>query len=149
MIHRMVAVSLCAWLALVGTAGATGLRGRTSQRLAASLVTGADGLVTRVRIAYDAPCANRRYRFPNTFRFESPFRRSTVDDVTETVRIATRLRGGGRNRQTASFTAHRTVDAAGVQTWSGTFRTRSILTRRGKRLDTCELKRVTWSVSHG
>jgi hypothetical protein len=67
--------------------------------------------------------------------------------VSETVRLNTRLKGGGRNRQTATFSAHRTVDAAGGETWSGTFRTRSILTRKGKRLDKCELKRVTWSAS--
>ena len=49
--------------------------------------------------------------------------------------------GGGRNRQTATVTAHlRTA-------WSGTFKTRAILIRHGKRLDTCELKRVTWSAS--
>ena len=147
MIHRMLGVSLCAWLALVGAADATRFEGKTSQQRAASVLTGPDGLVQRVRIGYDAPCSDPRYRFANTFRFEPPFQRSTVDDVRETVRLRTRLNGGGRNRQTVTFTAQRTIDAAGVQTWSGTFKTRSILTRNGKRLDMCELKRVTWSAS--
>jgi hypothetical protein len=147
MIHRMLAVSLCAWVVLVGTADATSFRGVTSQKRPASVLTGLDGLVLRVRIGYDAPCSDPRYRFPNTFRFEAPLKGATVDDVSKTVRISTRLRGGGRNRQTATFTAHRTVDAAGGQTWNGTFKTRSILTRNGKRLDTCELERVTWSAS--
>jgi hypothetical protein len=147
MIHRMLAVSLCAWLALVGTADATSFKGKTSQERSASVLTGPDDMVVRVRIGYDAPCSDPRYRFPNTLRFETPFKSASVDDVNETVRISTRLQGGGRNRQTAAFTAHRTVDAAGSETWNGTFRTRAILTRHGKRLDTCELKRVTWSAS--
>ena len=85
-----------------------------------------------------------RYRFPNVFRFEAPFDASTVDDVADDGARAPRgSKGGGRNRQTATFIAHRTVDAAGVETWSGTFKTRVVLSRSGKRLDTCELKRVT------
>jgi hypothetical protein len=142
MIQRMLGVSLCAWLALVGTADATAYRGKTSQGRPASVLTGADGLVLRVRIGYDAPCSDPRYRFKNVFRFEAPFGRSTVDDVRETVRVRTPLKGGGNNRQTATFTAHRTGDS-----WSGTFRTRATLTRKGKRLDTCELRRVRWSAS--
>jgi hypothetical protein len=148
MAQRIVLASLCLSLALVGTADATSFRGKTSQQRYASLVTGADGLVTRIRISYSAPCASGRgSRFPNIFRFEAPLETSTVDDVTDTVRVSARLRGGGRARQTATVVAHRTIDATGVQTWSGTFRTRAVLTRGGKRLDRCELRRVTWSVS--
>ena len=56
-----------------------------------------------------------------------------------------KLSGGGRSRQTATVTAHRTVDARRQESWSGTFKTRAVLTKGGKHLDTCELKRVTWS----
>jgi hypothetical protein len=31
--------------------------------------------------------------------------------------------------------------------WSGTFKTRAVLTKDGKRLDVCALKRVTWSAT--
>jgi hypothetical protein len=137
---QRILVSLCVSLALVGSADAASFKGTTSQKRYASVLTGPDGLVTRVRISYSAPCSDPRNRFPNTFRFEAPFQGSTVDDVQETVRLRTRLKGGGRNRQTATVTAHRTGD-----TWSGTFKTRAILSRHGKRLDKCELKRVTWS----
>ena len=67
--------------------------------------------------------------------------------MTETVTLSDQLSGGGRSRQTATVTAHRTVDAAGDESWSGTFKTRAVLTRGGKRLDTCELKRVTWTAT--
>lgn len=140
--------SLCAWLVLVGTADAKAFRGETSQKRFATVVTGGDGLVERVRISYSAPCgAGREYRFPNVFRFEAPLRTSTVDDVSDAVTVRQRLKGGGRSRQTASIVAHRMVDAAGVETWSGTFKTRIVLSRSGKRLDTCELKRVRFQAS--
>ena len=67
--------------------------------------------------------------------------------MTEKLTLREPLKGGGRSRQTATVTARRTVDAAGVESWSGTFATRAVLTRGGKRLDTCELKRVTWTAT--
>jgi hypothetical protein len=39
------------------------------------------------------------------------------------------------------------VDAAGGESWSGTFKTRAVLTKGGKRLDTCQLGRVTWTAT--
>ncbi len=148
MAQRIVLASLCAWLVLVGTAEAKSFRGETSQGRLATVVTGADGLVTRIRISYSAPCrAGRAYRFPNVFRFEPPFKTATADDVRDTVTVRSRLRGGGRNRQTTTIVARRTVDAAGAERWSGTFKTRAVLTRGGKRLDVCELKRVTWTAA--
>ena len=128
-------------------AEAKGFRGETSQKRFASVVVGADGLVTRIRISYSAPCTDPRYRFPNVLRFEPPFDASTADDVTEELKLRDKLSGGGTSRQTATVTAHRTVDAAGAESWSGTFKTRAALTRGGKRLDTCELNRVTWTAT--
>jgi hypothetical protein len=113
--------------------------GETSQHRPASLLVAADGTVARIRISYDAPCRDPRYRFPNVFRFEAPFDTATPTDVADTVTVRTSLRGGGRNRQAASVTAHFDGSA-----WSGTFKTRAILTRRGRRFDKCELRRVTW-----
>jgi hypothetical protein len=141
MVQR-IAVSLCASLLLVTGAQAASFKGETSQKRRATVVTGPDGLVTRIRISYSAPCMDPRYRFPNVFRFQAPFKVSTLDTVSESVRISARLRGGGRNRQTATVTA-RFADGA----WRGTFKTRAVLTRKGKRLDRCELKRVKWSAT--
>jgi len=63
------------------------------------------------------------------------------------VTLKDRLSGGGRSRQTATVTAKRSLDDDGAESWSGTFKTRVILTRGGKRLDKCELKRVTWTAA--
>ena len=144
---RIVGATLVAVLAFSGVAEAKGFRGQTSQKRLASMVVGKDGLVTRIRISYSAPCSDPRYRFPNVLRLEPPLATSTVGDVSETVTLRDRISGGGRSRQTATVTAHRTVDADGAESWSGTFKTRVVLTRGGKHRDTCELKRVTWSVT--
>lgn len=119
--------------------GVFAFHGETSQHRPASVLLGLDGNVARIRISYDAPCRDPRYRFPNVMRFTPPFKTATPTDVSDTVKLNTRLKGGGRNRQTATVTAHFDGTA-----WSGTFKTRAILTRNGKRLDKCELKRVTW-----
>jgi hypothetical protein len=144
---RIVLATLALFLFGPAAAGAKSFRGETSQKRYASVVVGPDGLVTRIRISYSAPCTDPRYRFPNVLRLEPPFETATPDDVTEELTLRDKLSGGGRSRQTATVTAHRTVDASGAESWSGTFKTRAVLTRNGKRLDTCRLKRVTWTVT--
>ena len=144
---RLALAPLVVLLALPAAAEAKSFRGETSQNRLASVVVGEDGLVTRIRISYSAPCGDPRYRFPNVMRFEPPFDETTVDSVSEKVMLREKLSGGGRSRQTVTVTARRTVDATGAESWSGTFKTRAVLRRRGKRLDTCELKRVTWTAA--
>ena len=143
---RIVLVTLVAAArGLPAAAQAKSFRGKTSQDRMASVVVGDDGFVSRIRISYSAPCTDPRYRFPNVLRIEPPFDESTTDAVTEELVLRDRLDGGGRSRQTATITAKRTVDEDGTESWSGTFKTRAVLTKNGKRLDVCELKRVTWS----
>jgi hypothetical protein len=144
---RIVFVAIVLALAVAPAAEAKGFRGKTSQKRFASVVVGADGMVTRIRISYSAPCGDPRYRFPNVLRLEPPFDAATADDVTQALKLSDKLMGGGRSRQTVTVTAHRTVGADGAESWSGTFKTRVVLTRGGKKLDTCELKRVTWTAT--
>jgi hypothetical protein len=141
---RMVLATLALLLVFTGAAEAESFRGTTSQKRFATVVVGKDGLITRIRISYSAPCSDPKVRFPNVLRIEPPFITSTADDLDETVTLSDRLSGGGRSRQTATVTAHRSVDAAGEESWNGTFKTKAVLTRGGKRVDTCQLKRVTW-----
>jgi hypothetical protein len=145
---RIVLATAAALLAVAPSAAeAKSFRGETSQKRFASVVVGADGLVTRIRISYSAPCGDPRYRFPNVLRVEPPFDTATPDDVTTRLKLNDKLLGGGRSRQTVTVTAHRSGDAAGAESWRGTFKTRVVLTRGGKKLDTCELKRVTWTAT--
>ena len=144
---RIVLTALVLALVIAPAAEAKSFRGETSQKRMASVVVGADGLVTRIRISYSAPCGDPRYRFPNVLRLEPPFDASTPDAVTETLKLKDNLSGGGRSRQTVTVTAKRTIAGDGAESWSGTFKTRVVLTRAGKTLDVCELKRVTWSAT--
>ena len=144
---RIVVATLVALLAFTGVAEAKSFRGKTSQKRFASVVVGEDGLVTRIRISYSAPCSDPRYRFPNVLRLEPPFMTSDAGRSDRDGHAQRPLSGGGRSRQTATVTAHRTVDAAGAESWSGTFKTSAVLTTGGKRLDTCQLKRVTWTAT--
>lgn len=144
---RIVFATLALLLACTGAAEAKSFRGTTSQKRFATVMVGDDGLITRIRISYSAPCSDPAYRFPNVLRLEPPFKTSTADDLKETVTLSDRLSGGGRSRQTATVTAHRTVDAKGEESWRGTFKTKAVLTRGGKRIDTCRLKHVTWTAA--
>jgi hypothetical protein len=145
---RTVVATLVLVLLCTGTAEATSFRGKTSQKRFASVVVGRDGLITRIRISYSAPCSSDpAYRFPNVLRLEPPFMTSTTDQLNETVKLSDQLSGGGRSRQTATVTARRSVNAGGVESWKGTFKTTAVLTRGGKRVDTCRLKHVTWTAT--
>jgi hypothetical protein len=126
--------------ALIALALTAAYRGDTSQHKLASVITGADGQVQRIRIGYTAPCRDPRYRFPNVMRFEPPFDTATPDRVETRLTLREKLKGGGRTKQTVRLTATRAGNA-----WRGTFATTVVLTRAGKRLDTCRLKRVRWT----
>ena len=86
---------------LPSAAKAKSFRGKTSQKRFASVVVGADGQVTRIRISYSAPCGDPRYRFPNVLRLEPPFDAGDAGRVTETITLQGHAEGGGRSRQTA------------------------------------------------
>jgi hypothetical protein len=146
-VRTVLCLTLAFLLALPTAAHAESFRGKTSQRRMASLVVGDDGFVTRIRVSYSAPCSDPRYRYKNVLRIEPPFDEASTKAVTEEVVLRDRLDGGGRSRQTATITAERTVDADGIVSWSGTFKTRAVLSKNGRRLDVCELKRVTWTVT--
>jgi hypothetical protein len=144
-VRNALTLTLAAALALPAAAQADSFRGKTSQRRMASVLVGDDGFVSRIRISYSAPCTDPRYRYPNVLRIEPPFDEATTEAVTEELVLRDKLEGGGRSRQTATITATREVDAAGDVTWGGTFKTRAVLTKNGRRFDVCELKRVTWT----
>ena len=115
-------------------------RGETSQHRSASVLVAPDGTVARIRIRYSAACRQRGYRFPNTMEVVPPFSAATPTDVLERLTLHEPLSGGGHTTQTVRVSARRVSPTL----WRGTFRTQVILVRRGKWLDTCRLKDVTW-----
>src|SRR4051812_44928308 len=136
---------LCAVLVLLVAASpaeAATFKGRTNQGRSATVIVGDDGLVTQIRIGYIARCGKRRSHFTNVTQFAPAFRTLSPVLVSDHATFSQPLRGGGRTRQTASVVAH-LVDGA----WQGTFHTRAVLRRDGRRLDTCQVKKATWSAS--
>ncbi len=95
-----------------------------------------NGLVSRISISYSAPCQTQGARFPNVLQFAPGFKILTPVLVTDHASFSQPLKGGGKTSQIASVVAH---FANGR--WSGTFRTRAILTRNGHRLDKCQLRK--------
>jgi hypothetical protein len=139
---RVFAIALAALLLVPAAAEATTYRGKTSQGRAASIRTGADGIVNRVRISWRAPCGQNR-RFVEATVFRPPFNSATGDALQDggTYRIRA---SGIVGRITIAVTAAR--DAA-ANTWTGTLAVDVQVKRRGRVIDRCRLKRLTWSAS--
>jgi hypothetical protein len=133
-------LAACACAAAVpGVAHAKTYRGKTSQGKAAVVVTGADGVVTRARIAWRAPCGqNKRYVGSTSFR--APLDAATGDLVQDAGTYRTRVRG---------YTARITIAVAGLRDpatdrWSGTLAVKVKVKRNGKLVDRCSASKLTW-----
>jgi hypothetical protein len=136
---RPLAIAIATLMLMPAAADATTYRGKTSQGRAASIRTGADGIVNRVRISWRAPCGQNK-RFVEATVFRPPFDMATGDALRDggTYRIRS---SGIVGRITIAVTARR--DAA-RNTWRGTLRVNVQVARRGRVIDRCRLQRVTW-----
>jgi hypothetical protein len=117
-------------------------RGKTSQGRMASLVTGADGVPTRVRVSWRAPCKKPGFRAVGGTRFTAPFTSVSADvvtDIDKTYRV--RIKGGLRGRITTNLTVNRSGDQ-----WVGTLGVREMFSRKGRVIDVCEVKRVRFTL---
>jgi hypothetical protein len=126
-------------LAVPGVAGATTWRGKTRQDRAVMVRTGADDLVKRVRISWGARC-QKKGRYTSTTLFVRPFDAASTTAFEDAGTYHARVPGGYRARHTVSVSA---VLDGGV--WRGSFRVRTRVTRNGRFIDSCRLKRVRWS----
>jgi hypothetical protein len=120
-------------------AGATAFRGKTSQGRLASLVTEADGTPKRVRIAWKAPCTTGA-TYKTTTRFVPPFDAAQPGSFTDGGTFHARIPG---YRVTFKTSASGSLQADG--SWAGTFNIRATVKKKGKWVDTCRLKNITWS----
>jgi hypothetical protein len=134
-------ISTAALGALVpATAEAARYSGKTSQDRTVSVVTGADGLVQRVSIRWRAPCRHGSYR--NRSVFVPPLDSSTADAIADRWVQRQRSRGGFVGRVSMNMSGTHT---ASPDRWSGTMRVRITVRRRGRVVDTCRLRNLTWS----
>ena len=137
---RTLALAVVSALVLAApvTADAKTWRGKTNQGREVTVRTGADDLVDQVRVSWRAPCKKGHY--VSRTLFEPPLDVSETDVFEHSGTYRKRLPDGYRARNTVFVRG--TLDAD--DTWHGTFRVRTRVTRDGEVVDRCRLKRVRW-----
>jgi hypothetical protein len=137
-----VCVAVAALLLVPTAADAAKWRGKTKQGRLAVVVTGSDGLVSMVRIRYRARCGDDKM-LTSGVRFEAPLDSSTTTAFVDGGRFSFDLPNGERAR------ARTRVDGGLRQSgrWTGNFRIRVRITRKGRFVTTCRSGRVGWRAS--
>ena len=138
-------VGLCtAAVALVAVAPAEAARwrGKTSQGRLAAVHTGADGLVSQVRIKYLARCSDGD-TLTGAVQFLPPLDQSATTAFQDSGVFRFRIRGGERARATTS------VDGGLRRSgrWTGNFGIRARITKRGRFVATCRIRHLGWKAS--
>jgi hypothetical protein len=115
-------------------------KGKTAQGRLASVRTGADGLVVRVRIRWRARCGDRT-TLTGTTAFAPPLDRSETRRFEDGGSYPARVTGGLRSQNTVFVRG----SLARNGPWRGTFHVRSRITRRGQTVTRCRLGRTRWT----
>jgi hypothetical protein len=141
---KLTVVAACAVSAAVlagpAEADAKLWKGKTKQGRMVSVRTGADGLVTRVRIRWRARCGDGTTLTGGTAAVP-PFDRSETRLFEDGGTYEARVTGGMRSSNTV-FTRG---SLARNGPWRGTFHIRSVITRRGRTVTRCRLDRTRWT----
>jgi len=130
-------------LLLVPTvADAARWRGKTRQGRLAVVVTGSDGLVTKVRIRYRARCGDGK-QLTSGVIFQAPLRTSTPQAFEDGGPFRFTLPDGERAR------ARTSVDGGLRRSgrWTGNFRISVRITRNGRFVTNCRSGRIGWKAS--
>ena len=94
-------------------------------------------------IRWRAPCKHKAGQSsPGTTISTPPFAEANADLMRDSGTYRQTYRDGLRGRITATLEGHRSGDR-----WSGTFAVRKVFSRKGKVIELCQAKRITWSVS--
>lgn len=138
---KLSAAAVClalAALAVPAQADAKLWKGKTTQGRLASVRTGADEVVNRVRIRWKARCRGST-RTGQTV-FVPPLDSAAADAFSDAGTSRFGLGGGVRSRDTVSVRG----TLGGDGRWRGTFRLRSVLRRDGEVVDRCRVGRIRW-----
>ena len=108
----------------------------------AAVHTGADGLVSQARIKYAARCTDGE-TLTGAVQFLPPFDQSATSAFQDGGVFRFRIRGGERGRATTSISGG--LRRSGR--WTGGFRIRIRVTKRGRFVATCRTGRVGWRAS--
>jgi hypothetical protein len=143
MVKVTAAAALSTLLIAAAPADAKTFRGKTNQGRTASLVTGADGVPTRVRVSWRAPCQRAGYHATGGTKFAAPFTAVSADVVQDTGKsYRVRIEGGLRGRISTDLVVNRDGDR-----WVGTLGVKELFSRHGKVVDSCQVKKVRFALS--
>jgi hypothetical protein len=133
--------ALLALSAVPAVANAKTYKGKTSQGRTATVTTGANGVVTRARVAWSVPC-RRKGRYHTTTAFTAPLDAASADMVQDAGTYRIKDKRGYVGRITMSLVGHR--DPARDR-WTGTVAIKVQVARHGKVVDRCSASKLTWS----
>jgi hypothetical protein len=138
-----VTAAFClAALAVPTVAEAAKWKGKTRQGLPAKVATGAGGVVNRVRIKYRARCTDDKVYRAGVL-YVPPLDHATTTSFRDGGVIKWRFKSGERAKG-------RTSVSGGLRRsgrWTGNFRLRVRITRKGRYVATCRTGRIGWKVS--
>jgi len=129
-----------ALLGAAAPADAAYWKGKTAQGRTVTVRTGADGLVTKVRIRWRTRC--RDGALTGGTAFARPIDRLEPAAFEDGGTSQARVEGGIRSTDTA-FVQGRL--RAGGRRWRGTFHMRNVLRRDGRVIDRCRVGKMRWS----
>jgi hypothetical protein len=139
---KLMAAAACAastaLLAVPAQAGAKLWKGQTTQGRLASVRTGGDAIVNRVRIRWKARCQGST-RTGQTV-FVPPLDSATAQAFADAGTSRFNLGGGLRSRDTVSVRGTLGDDGR----WRGRFRLRSVLRRDSDVVDRCRVGPIRW-----
>ena len=140
MLRRSGLLTAALLAALPATADAAIFRGETSRGRPASVVIGSDGLLRAARVNWRTDC--RSGTFSTKTIFLRPHDASTPESFRDSGTY--RTRGNSyRFRTTASIRGTRMSE----RRWRGRFSAKVLVTRKGRYVDTCRLRRLSWSAA--
>jgi hypothetical protein len=136
--------ALCAVAAAApASASAETWTGKTKQGRKVVLRTGSDGLVNHVRIGWRAKCQDGTYTSRTIFL--PPFDTTTSTAVADVGDYNAKPDG----YQSAIHVRVKGAWVASTGRWRGTFGVRVRVSKAGKRVDTCRVKKLRWSAGRG
>jgi hypothetical protein len=134
---RGVVAAAFVMLALPASASADVWKGKTRQGRGVVVHTGTDGVVDGARIGWRAQCGHGTYKSRTVFT-------PPLDTATTT----TFMDAGTYTGHPRGYRARIWVRIAGTladDAWTGTFKVRVRVLKDGETVDTCRLRRVTWT----
>jgi hypothetical protein len=140
---RIILGACAAGLLLAPAADAAVWKGKTRQGRSVTVVTGADGLVTQMKIRYRARC-NDGKGFVAGVEFVPPLDSSTTTSFADEGVIKWTFK---KSRERVKG---RTSTSGGLRSsgrWTGDFRLRVKIRKNGRVIATCRTGRVGWKAS--